>query len=55
MTGQIGDFSHRQPDRRVLADNLFAVRSDQVRFWYYQEQQVTLSRVSLTLFISVGI
>ena len=32
------DFSYQQPKKAQLSDHVFALRSDHVRFWYFQQQ-----------------
>ena len=34
----MGHFSYQQPEKDQLADQVFALRSDHVRFWYFQQQ-----------------
>ena len=33
----MGHFSYQQPEKAQLSDHVFALRSDHVRFWYYQQ------------------
>ena len=35
---KVGHFSYKQPEKDQLADHVFALRSDHVRFWYFQQQ-----------------